>query len=69
MSYTIIPSNTEVSNRFLIVKFYVNDIVTQKKIYRDVSMMWFTAEQLRACVDGQRLSDMRERYDRDRGPV
>lgn len=69
MSYTIIPSNTEVSNRFLIVIFYVNGVVTQKKIYRDVSMMWFTAEQLRACVDGQRLSDMRERYDRDRGPV
>lgn len=51
MSYTIIPSNAEVSNRFLIVIFYVNDIVTQKKIYRDVSMMWFTAEQLRVCVD------------------
>lgn len=69
MSYTIIPSNTEVSNRFLIVIFYVNGIVTQKKIYRDVSMMWFTTEQLRVCVDEQRLSDMRERYDRDRGPV
>lgn len=69
MSYTIIPSNTEVSNRFLIVIFYVNDIVTQKKIYRDVSMMWFTTEQLRVCVDEQRLFDMRERYDRDRGPV
>lgn len=69
MSYTIIPSNTEVSNRFLIVIFYFNDIVTQKKIYRDVSMMWFTAEQLRVCVDGQRLSDMREPDDRDRGPV
>lgn len=52
-----------------VVIFYVNDIVTQKKIYRDVSMMWFTAEQLRVCVDGQRLSDMREPDDRDRGPV
>lgn len=69
MSCTIIPSNTEVSNRFLIVIFYVHDIVTQKQIYRDVSMMGFTAEQLRVCVDGHRLSDMRERYDRDRGPV
>lgn len=44
-------------------------LLHKKKIYRDVSMMWFTAEQLRVCVDGQRLSDMREPDDRDRGPV
>lgn len=51
MANTIILSNTEVSRRFLIVIFYVNDIVKQIKIYRDVSMMWIITEQLRFCVD------------------